>query len=451
MIKVYKSIYEAIPLSKVRPYLKGAEYKDRVNDWFDGKYRVYIKLNKSKSIGNDLKDSLESEINQAISNTQFELKDLDSGIAFDKKNKREVKLGKVLGKISKDLLNRFNSAEFRAGKNIENPIMVISRHPYDILGQSFDRGWTSCKELGKGSNERYLKDEIFQTLVAYLIYPDDKNIKRPIARVLAIPYFNNKFDLAYVVRLKIYGSPGDWESDFISEFQKWIDGKQGKKSGKYKISPFVYNDDAVADISFDDKNNLPDWIKMSGNIPEKFQYNQLGYIEFWGTWKTGIWKTGTWKTGIWETGFWESGIWETGIWKTGTWKTGTWKGGFWEGGIWKSGTWKDGIWKTGTWEGGTWKSGTWKSGTWKGGFWETGIWETGTWKGGTWETGTWKGGFWKDGIWESGTWKYGTWEGGIWETGLIYDPDKWGNFQPDWKWERDYVRSSISPKEYFGY
>ena len=67
------------------------------------------------------------------------------------------------------------------------------------------------------------------------------------------------------------------------------------------------------------------------------------------------------------------------------------------------------------------------------------------WKKGVWEDGTWQNGIWIDGVWDGGIWKKGTWK-----TGWIYDPNKVGNFQEDWEWMDDYVRSSISPRDYFG-
>lgn len=39
-MKKYK---EAIPLSVIKPMIKGWD-KERLKDWFDGKYRVYIPL-----------------------------------------------------------------------------------------------------------------------------------------------------------------------------------------------------------------------------------------------------------------------------------------------------------------------------------------------------------------------------------------------------------------------
>jgi hypothetical protein len=111
---------------------------------------------------------------------------------------------------------------------------------------------------------------------------------------------------------------------------------------------------------------------------------------------------------------------------------------------WKGGTWEDGFWEDGVWENGTWKGGFWEDGVWENGTWDLGIWEDGTWKGGTWKGGTWKGGTWEDGFWEDGVWENGTWKGGF-----IYDPEKIGNFEKNWKWKGIYVYSPISPKKYF--
>lgn len=143
------------------------------------------------------------------------------------------------------------------------------------------------------------------------------------------------------------------------------------------------------------------------------------------------WKSGTWHNGTMEYGIWKSGIWEDGIWKSGRWYNGIWKKGEWFGllSFWFDGTWEDGTWFDGTFKGGTWKNGTWKSGEF-----ENGIWENGTWE---------------DGTWSSGTWKGGTWIKGSWKTGWIYDPEKKGNFEPDWEWKDKYVKSPINPAKYF--
>jgi len=139
-----------------------------------------------------------------------------------------------------------------------------------------------------------------------------------------------------------------------------------------------------------------------------------------------------------------SSSWKGGVWKGGYWEKGTWPYGTWQRGTWKKGTWKDGIWEAGTWKRGVWRNGTWRRGIWENGFWKDGVWEDGFWVNGTWENG-----IWRDGTWRNGIWKKGTWEGGSWKTGLIYDPDRKGNFEKNWKWRDGYVRSPINPAEYF--
>jgi hypothetical protein len=142
---------------------------------------------------------------------------------------------------------------------------------------------------------------------------------------------------------------------------------------------------------------------------------------------------------------WKSGVWEDGTWNNGTWESGMWQKGIWEDGIWENGTWENGIWKNGNWEDGTWNNGTWEDGNWNNGNWYYGLWKNGHWDFGTWYNGTWENGTWKNGMWYNGEWKSGEWV-----AGLIYDPNKKGNFKNDWNWNKDgFVRSPINPKEYF--
>ena len=78
------------------------------------------------------------------------------------------------------------------------------------------------------------------------------------------------------------------------------------------------------------------------------------------------------------------------------------------------------------------------------------IWIDGDWIGGNWEAnGEWRNGIWHMGKWWDGTWYAGTWIKGVWIIGWIYDPLKKGNFEKDWEWKGDLVRSSINPKDYF--
>ena len=135
--------------------------------------------------------------------------------------------------------------------------------------------------------------------------------------------------------------------------------------------------------------------------------------------------------------------WEYGVYNSKKLKS-KWDGGTFEGGIWEDGTWHDGIWEDGTWEKGTWKKGTWEKGTWQNGTWEDGTWEDGSHWNGDWFNGTWIKGNWFNGVWYKGIWK-----GGTWHNGEIYDPDKKGNYEDDWEWDDLFVKSPISPKEYW--
>lgn len=139
------------------------------------------------------------------------------------------------------------------------------------------------------------------------------------------------------------------------------------------------------------------------------------------------------------------------VWNKGEWINGTWEDGYWFNGTWHDGTWKSGIWSDGEWLGGRWKSGDWLKGTWKGGVWEHGNWGNGNWHDGTAVSIFWIYGTWHNGLWNDGTWVSGTWKGGTWKKGLIYDPDRIGNFKEDWAWtpDKQFVHSPINPAEYF--
>ena len=54
-----------------------------------------------------------------------------------------------------------------------------------------------------------------------------------------------------------------------------------------------------------------------------------------------------------------------------------------------------------------------------------------------------------DGSFPNGTWEDGDWKNGTWERGWIFDPNKKGNFEKDWEWDGDYVKSPMTPKDYF--
>ena len=147
------------------------------------KYRIYLPL---KSVVNN-KIVIPTKVNDSVRSSGYEIDDYMAGIAIDSNNpKKKVKIGKLLDSETKKIYD--NDPQRSSVKN-QKIWVVISRHPYDIAGMSFDRGWTSCMDLDDGENRIFVDQDIkLGTIVAYLIKDLDKNINNPIARISIKPY-----------------------------------------------------------------------------------------------------------------------------------------------------------------------------------------------------------------------------------------------------------------------
>ncbi len=136
-----------------------------------------------------------------------------------------------------------------------NLSVVISRNPYDIVGMSTDRRWTSCMKLpnddpsiypGGAYHQHLVHDIELGTLVAYLIEPIDKNIDRPYARIAIKPYQNiiDKSIMLYP-ESKIYHDDS-LDENIYEEFNKivheFLDKIQDSKEGIFESMPDLYND-----------------------------------------------------------------------------------------------------------------------------------------------------------------------------------------------------------------
>jgi len=136
-----------------------------------------------------------------------------------------------------------------------NLSVVISRNPYDIVGMSTDRRWTSCMKLpnddpsiypGGAYHQHLVHDIKLGTLVAYLIEPIDKNIDRPYARIAIKPYQNiiDKSIMLYP-ESKIYHDDS-LDENIYEEFNKivheFLDKIQDSKEGIFESMPDLYND-----------------------------------------------------------------------------------------------------------------------------------------------------------------------------------------------------------------
>lgn len=249
--------------------------------WFPDGDRIYIPLEK--------KDPELSEYDQEVvsflKRNGYEVNYI-SGIA--RKNGKEFRIGKLLAKIRDDiadnhtnpekrkkaityfnnLINQFNNSDARSASNNDNLVVVISQDPHDIAQMSTGRGWKSCMTLDtkpeqEGGDRGLSYEDVFQEvkyggLIAYLVREDDKEIKRPLARVLIRRFVaegenQNEINIA-ISEKKVYGAnmPG-----FLETVQNFIDQNQGKINPNfYEISGGDHSDTLTNFCKFKDLTNL---------------------------------------------------------------------------------------------------------------------------------------------------------------------------------------------------
>jgi hypothetical protein len=235
-------INEALKISQIRDYIKMWDEnggRERYKEWFDDKYRTYLDLSGAKT-------DTYTQVEEVLEDNGFYIVDYYKNVAkkLDKEDKNPFKIGK--------LLNRFASAELQAAyandkdkEVVEDSEykVVISRHPYDVVGMSTDRKWHSCMNLVGGTNVEYIEHDVKEgSIVAYLVHKSDLNINRPINRLLIKP-FQRDGEVKLAADAKIYKAPYDKEiNGFRATVEKWLDEKQGKIEGVYKLKPKLYVD-----------------------------------------------------------------------------------------------------------------------------------------------------------------------------------------------------------------
>ena len=242
MKKLFVSI-SAVPLSIARPYLKNFKrhYPEIFNRFGSGekKDRINIPLNASRPIV-DVKPN--KAVEDYLHSKGYTIENYFQGTARDKYG-RTPSIGKIV-KDNPEIKQLFDSDPNRKAANAKksNFTVVISRHPYDLVGMSFDRGWTSCMNLESELDyKKHIKDDINKgTLVAYLVKNDDLNINRPTARVLIKPFYSSSGERLMVLD-KTYGTELlDFRltvSNFLEHFNR------GKSEGVYLLDEDLYADD----------------------------------------------------------------------------------------------------------------------------------------------------------------------------------------------------------------
>ena len=251
---LFSLLLEALKPSQYRKYVKGWDHTKQA-ELFGGKYRIYLPLEKYVDDSDDKQEesSVKSKLFSTLSTHGYELVDYKKGLAKDK-YRREVTVGRGLNKLQSknpeiaDLRKEFEQDPVRFGlkqKSTEK-LVVISRHPYDIAGQSTGRGWTSCKNLKTGSMKKHVCPETKYDLIAYLINANDRNIENPLGRLMIHCYISEFNDQTiFVTEETIYPKElnikplGD---AFESTVNAWLKTKFKLQHGMYVIEHDSYLD-----------------------------------------------------------------------------------------------------------------------------------------------------------------------------------------------------------------
>jgi hypothetical protein len=186
----------------------------------------------------DWKVKVPQELSDYLGWFGYPIVDYNKGLVRDKSN-REVRIGHLLHKLGReDLVKVYNDSKINTLKDVKDLQVVICRHPYDIIGMSTGRKWSTCLNL---KDERYGKKHLHHLknflengcLVAYLIRKNDRNLNNPLARILIQ---NSLYGGGLKKDYHIYGTEVKEFSDFVGKWcAEYNDGKfkvENKKSFK---------------------------------------------------------------------------------------------------------------------------------------------------------------------------------------------------------------------------
>jgi len=149
-------------------------------------------------------------------------------------------------------LTGYNTLKSNIGGTVsQKRLIVISRHPIDIAGMSTDRGWSSCMRLPTkddpedGNFHKQIKCDVQEgTLIAYLIKENDRNIEKPIGRVLIKPLYTlSKDAVYYAMEDTTYGTVPRQFTDKVKQIMDSVQPRSGIKAGLYSMPRSLYFDE----------------------------------------------------------------------------------------------------------------------------------------------------------------------------------------------------------------
>lgn len=186
---------------------------------------------------------LQSEIIDFLKEKNYNIHDEIQGMCIKiPKDAREkvsaVKIGKILGKFGQnDLLKAYTDLRTLHQVDVENYIIVVSRHPYDVVGVSTRRQWTSCIDLHektyKGEHLRGKFTDLLKvgSMAAYLIRNNDLNITDPVARMNFQYNKNNNCIYQY----EMHGKPNATFSKVLLDWLNNVNKKLAAMPKKEKV------------------------------------------------------------------------------------------------------------------------------------------------------------------------------------------------------------------------
>ena len=236
---------------------RGAEYPFAA--WFPDGGRVYLEFS---PIGQSTESWIDKDIKDLIDGLGYTVtpESYRGGYCF--KGKNQIRIGKIINnewanekkdaqrkfqagelynleeeiitidKYYQELSQTFTNSPLRSAKESFQFYIVISQNPHDVASMSTDRDWFSCMDLDDGAQREDVYKEIkVGSLVAYLVRADDKEIKKPIARISIKRFMDRRGKSVAVTEETVYGQD---VSGFKDAVKQWLKSKQGN------VPPGVY-------------------------------------------------------------------------------------------------------------------------------------------------------------------------------------------------------------------
>ncbi|GAB5387968.1 MAG: hypothetical protein Alpg2KO_09360 [Alphaproteobacteria bacterium] len=207
------------------------QYRKRADNVFKGRHRIYMPLLEREQTETEQKVCAWLQ-DQGYSEIAYE-----DGYAVDP-DKQRRRIGRVLrGAGEQDLFDAFTKDNSRSAAR---QMVVISRHPYDVLRMSTMRGWQSCMTKGGMYWNKVPNDIANGSMVAYLVSENDPNIDDPMSRILLKPYKNDQGEMIWYPG-DVYGMGHDGFAKTVKGFVE--DTFNLDKQGLFKVNN-VYRDGA---------------------------------------------------------------------------------------------------------------------------------------------------------------------------------------------------------------